>query len=112
MKQRDAFSLVELVVVVLILAVLATIVVPRITESADSAKDAKCQSNVANLIRAVELYAANHDGTYPADQSAFNSTILNSTTYFPHGAPTCPNSGTYTYDDVNDTVACSLNCGN
>jgi prepilin-type N-terminal cleavage/methylation domain-containing protein len=111
MKQRDAFSLVELVVVVLILAVLATIVVPRITESAQGAKDAKCQSNVANLIRALELRAANNDGDYPANQSEFNSEVLNNTTYFPHGAPTCPNSGTYTYDDVNETVTCSAGCG-
>ncbi len=111
MKQRKAFSLIELVVVVLILAVLATIVVPRITESADGAKDAKCQTNVANLIRALELRAANNSGDYPADQTEFNAEVLNSTTYFPHGTPTCPNSGTYTYNATTKTVTCSASCG-
>lgn len=111
MNRSKAFSLIELVVVVLILAVLATIVVPRITESADGAKDSKCQTNEANLIRALELRAANNDGDYPADQTEFNSEILNSTTYFPHGAPTCENSGTYTYNSTTKTVACSAGCG-
>lgn len=111
MSQKKAFSLIELVVVVLILAVLATIVVPRITESADGAKDAKCQTNVSNLIRAMELRAANNDGDYSADQTEFNSEVLNSTTYFPHGAPSCPNSGTYTYNSTTKTVTCSEGCG-
>ena len=111
MSKRKGFSLIELVVVVLILAVLATIVVPRITESADSAKDAKCQTNVSNLIRALELRAANNDGDYPADQTEFDAEILNSSTYFPHGAPECENSGTYTYNSTTKSVSCSAGCG-
>ena len=47
----------ELLLVVLILAVLASIVIPRIAESSGDAKQAKCDSNVANLIRAVEQRA-------------------------------------------------------
>ena len=90
MKARKGFTLVELLLVVLILAVLASIVVPRMTGAAAEAKKSKCAANWANLIRALELYAANNDGAYPADQTAFDADILNSDTYFPHGVPECP----------------------
>ena len=95
----------ELLLVVLILAILASIVVPRITESSADAKQAKCDSNVANLIRALEQRAISNEGDYPADQTEFNSEILNSTTYFPHGAPTCPYSTSYTYNAITKSVA-------
>ncbi|MCK4752801.1 MAG: prepilin-type N-terminal cleavage/methylation domain-containing protein [Planctomycetes bacterium] len=105
MKARKGFTLVELLVVVLILGVLASIIVPRITESAADAKQAKCDANVANLIRAIEIRAAKNDGDYSADQTEFNSEILNSTTYFPHGVPTCPYGTTYTYNATTKSVA-------
>ena len=101
---KTGFSLIELVVVVLILSVLASITIPRISESSSGAKQAKCDSNVENLIKTLELRAAKHDGDYPADQTEFDSEILNNTTYFPHGAPTCPYSTVYTYVDSTKTV--------
>ena len=97
MKARKGFTLVELLLVVLIIAVLASIVVPRMSGAAAEAKNAKCDANWANLVRALELYAANNDGAYPADQTAFDSAILNSDTYFPHGAPVCPHGSAYVY---------------
>ena len=97
MLMRKGFTLVELLLVVLIIAVLASIVVPRLSSASAEASNSKCDANWANLIRALELYAANNDGSYPADQTAFNSSILNSNTYFPHGAPTCPYGTAYTY---------------
>lgn len=107
MMARKGFTLIEVLLVVLVLAVLAAIVVPRIAESTASAKDASCDSNVANLIRALELRAVKNDGDYPADQTEFEAEILNNTTYFPHGTATCPYSGTYTYNAVLNTVTCS-----
>jgi len=83
---RKGFTLVELLLVVLIIAVLASIVVPRMTGAAAEAKNSKCDANWANLIRALELYATNNDGAYPANQ-----------TYFPHGAPVCPYGDSYVY---------------
>lgn len=106
MIARKGFTLIEVLLVVLILAVLAAIVVPRIAESTADAKDASCASNIANLIRALELRAVKNDGDYPADQTEFNAEILNNTTYFPHGTPTCPYGGTYTYNATLKTVTC------
>jgi general secretion pathway protein G len=94
---RKGFTLVELLLVVLIIAVLASIVVPRMTGAAAEAKNSKCDANWANLIRALELYAVNNDGVYPADNTAFQANVLNSSTYFPHGAPVCPYGTAYVY---------------
>jgi len=98
---KKGFTLIELLLVVAILAVLAAIVVPRLAATAEKANEAACASNWANLVRALELYAVNNGGQYPADQTAFDNLILNSTTYFPHGKPECPVDGSaYVYDNT------------
>ena len=97
-KDKKGFTLIELLVVVLILAVLASLAVPRISQSSTDSKDAVDTSNRAMLIRALELYSSNNNGAYPPDQGAFNSEILSSVAYFPHGEPTCPYGNSYVYD--------------
>ncbi len=104
MKTRKAFSLIEVLLVVLILAVLASIVIPRVAESAGEAKKAKCDSNRANLISALERYALDNDGKFPWVQAAFDSFVLDNTTYFPHGKPICPYGTKYFFDDIIFTV--------
>jgi len=104
METKKGFTLIEMLLVVLILAVLASIVIPRMAESAADAKAAKCDANRANLISALERYALENDGAYPADQTAFDSVILNSTTYFPHGAAVCPHGDDYVFVAATDTV--------
>ena len=97
MRKKQGFTLVELLLVVTIIAIIASIVVPRISGSATSANNAKCDANWANLVRALELYATNNGGVYPTNQTTFDSGILNSNTYFPHGSPVCPYSTPYAY---------------
>jgi len=97
MKTKNGFTLIELLLVILILAVLASIVVPRMTSAVGDAKRSKCEANWANLVRAIELYAAKNDGVYPTSQGSFNTSILNSPIYFPHGAPVCPFGTSYIY---------------
>jgi general secretion pathway protein G len=97
MLARKGFTLVELLLVILIIAILASIVVPRLTGAATEANKSKCDANWANLVRALELYAANNNGAYPANDAAFQADILNSKTYFPHGAPVCPYGTKYVY---------------
>ncbi len=97
------FTLIELLLVVLILSVLASLVIPRIAESSNDAKIAKCDTSVSALNRAIELYAL-RNGSYPANQAAFESDILNDTDYFPHGSPECPLGTDYTYNAVTKSV--------
>lgn len=98
MSNLKGFTLIEVLVVVLILAVLASLAIPRISQSATESKDAVDESNRAMLIRALEFYASNNSGAYPKDQKAFDSQILKSKRYFPHGEPACPYGKKYEYD--------------
>jgi len=97
MKTRNGFTLIELLLVVLILAVLASIVIPRITATTADAKNSKDAANWSHLVAALELYAVKNDGVYPTTQAAFNTNVLNSPTYFPHGTPVCPYNNPYIY---------------
>ena len=105
MKARKGFTLVELLLVVLIIAVLASIVVPRMTGAAAEANKSKCDANRANAIRALELYAANNSGVYPTNDAAFQLNVINSATYFPHGAPVCPINAATLYEYAAGTIA-------
>lgn len=86
MKSKKGVTLVELLIVVLILGALAAIAIPRLTQSADTAKTNGCKTNIDIINSQIELYAAENDGTYPANLEV----ITNSTAYFPDGAPQCP----------------------
>jgi general secretion pathway protein G len=97
MIARKGFTLVELLLVVLVVAILASIVVPRLSGASAEAQKSKCNANWANLIRTLELYAANNNGVYPANQAAFDAGILNNVTYFPHGSPVCGYGSSYVY---------------
>jgi general secretion pathway protein G len=103
-KVPKGFTLVEVLLVVLILAVLASVVIPRIAGSAGAAKDAKCDSNLSNLRRALELYCVNNDGEYPPSDAVFQSGVAGSSTYFPHGVPACPYGDGYVYTPVSAAI--------
>lgn len=62
---RSGFSLVELVIVIVILAILAAIAVPRISRGSVGANEAALLGSLRTLRTAIEMYAAEHMGTYP-----------------------------------------------
>ena len=65
-KQTRAFSLVELVIVVVIIGVIAAIAVPRISRGAKGAADSALRGDLSGLRNAIDLYSAEHAGTFPA----------------------------------------------
>ncbi len=60
-----AFSLVELVIVVVIIGVIAAIAVPRISRGAKGAGESALRGDLAALRNSIDLYAAEHAGTFP-----------------------------------------------
>jgi general secretion pathway protein G len=79
-RAQAGFTLVELLIVVIILTVLAAIIVPQFSSATLDAREATLDSNLARVRSAIELYQAQHNGTYPgANQSTGAS---------------CPSSGT------------------
>lgn len=65
-KRKSAFSLVELVIVVVIIGVIAAIAVPRISRGAKGAGDSSLRGSLAGLRNAIDMYAAEHGGTFPS----------------------------------------------
>ncbi|MBB6429256.1 prepilin-type N-terminal cleavage/methylation domain-containing protein [Algisphaera agarilytica] len=59
------FSLVELVIVVVIVGLLAAIAIPRFSRGAAGATDSALSGDLAVLRNAIEMYGAEHNGTYP-----------------------------------------------
>lgn len=64
-RKYRAFSLIELVIVVVIIGIIAAIAIPRMSRGAAGANDGALSSNLATLRKAIELYAAEHNNTYP-----------------------------------------------
>ncbi len=60
-----AFSLVELVIVVVIIGIISAIAIPRLSRGTEGAADNALRGNLAVLRNAIDLYAAEHQGTYP-----------------------------------------------
>ena len=65
-NKRTAFSLVELVIVIVIIGVIAAIAVPRISRGAAGAGASALRADLHVLRNAIDMYAAEHDSTYPA----------------------------------------------
>lgn len=64
-SKTRGFSLVELVIVIVIIGVIAAIAVPRISRGAKGAADSAMRGDLAALRNAIDLYAAEHSGTFP-----------------------------------------------
>ena len=65
-NRRNAFSLIELVIVVVIIGIIAAIAIPRLSRGASGAADSALSGNLTVLRNAIDLYATEHGGTYPA----------------------------------------------
>ncbi len=80
-KNKRAFSLVELVIVIVIIGVIAAIAVPRISRGAKGAGDAALRGSLAGLRNAIDMYAAEHNGTFPpgANQAAVETQMTTKT---------------------------------
>src|SRR5690349_9686468 len=65
-KRNSGFSLIELVIVVVIIGIIAAIAIPRLSRGASGAADSAVAGNVSVLRNAIDLYATEHGGTYPA----------------------------------------------
>ena len=65
-RRGGAFSLIELVIVVVIIGIIAAIAIPRLSRGAAGAADSALSGNLSVLRNAIDLYATEHGGTYPA----------------------------------------------
>lgn len=65
-SRRRAFTLVELVVVFTMIAILAAILFPVFGQARQAARKSQCGTNLYQIGLALQLYARDHDGRFPA----------------------------------------------
>jgi general secretion pathway protein G len=79
---NKAFTLVEILIVVIILGILAAIVVPQFNTASYSARETTAMTDLRDLRSQLQLYFAQHNGTYPTDfsnQMAMCTDVLGNT---------------------------------
>ena len=75
MVRRPSFSLVELVIVVVIIGIIAAIAVPRISRGAKGTREAALRGSLRTLRDAIDRYAAEHGGGWPAQDKQLQTFI-------------------------------------
>ena len=65
-RPNKGFSLLELVVVVVIIGIIAAIAIPRMSRGSAGAAESALVGNLAVIRNALDLFAAEHVGSYPA----------------------------------------------
>lgn len=103
MKNRKGFTLIELIVVIAILGILALFLVPSFIGYADDAQKATCDANRHLIERSYKFYKVKNE-------NVSLSAYINGDGLEYQGSQ-CPSKGTYSYDDDNGKVLCSIHGG-
>lgn len=108
LRDRKAFTLVEIMIVVAIIGLLIAIAVPNFVRARNSARQNLCYNNLRLIGHAAEQYII--DNNLAATTTV---TTAQAALYIKGGMPTCPSSGTYSIGtetvsgDSGPTVTCS-----
>ena len=68
--QRNAFTLIEVLIVVIIMAILAATIIPQFTSSTEDATTSTMQFNLHTMRSQIEVYKMHHLGDLPGAGSA------------------------------------------
>ena len=93
-RANRAFSLIELIIVVVIIGIIAAIAIPRMSRGAAGAADSSLSGSLAVMRSGLDIYAAEHGGTFPV-----LATFVNQMTLFSdvNGATNAVKGGAFIY---------------
>ena len=74
LKNRQGFTLIEIMVVIVILAMLAALVGPKLMGRTDDAKIQTTRTQISNMETALKLYKLDN-GTYPTTEQGLNALV-------------------------------------
>lgn len=77
-----AFTLIELLVVIAIIGILASLLLPAVARAKGAAHKIKCVSQLRQLAFALQMYADEHDGEFPARRMSPNSWVYTMKPYY------------------------------
>jgi prepilin-type N-terminal cleavage/methylation domain-containing protein len=105
-SEKQAFTLVEILIVVAIIGMLAAIAIPNFVRGRATAQKNACIGNLSQIAAAKENWAFENRKTEGASTAGSESAI----NAFLRGgdAPACQGGGTYTYGTIGAKPACSL----
>ncbi|HZV79374.1 MAG TPA: prepilin-type N-terminal cleavage/methylation domain-containing protein [Candidatus Binatus sp.] len=97
-RPARGFTLLELMAVVAIIAILAAIVVPNYLHARAESQTVACESNLLHIATALEEYATDHGGRYPAINGPVNTALFGGPNNpYMDTIPTDPAGGAYRY---------------
>ena len=113
MKNRRAFTLVELLVVISIIALLVSILLPALNRARYQAKKVLCMSNMRQWGLASSTYASDYEGWFPNVASPTSNNIWDVARGFISYHPTYPlmwkpSVRVYKSDDRSDLTPCVM----
>jgi len=107
MKNKNYFTLVEIMIVVAIIGLLAAIAVPNFMKARETSRKNACIGNLKQIEAAKEQAAL--EKNLANDTAVANSTLVS---YIKGAAvPTCPAGGSYTVNNIGTDAVCDYGHG-
>jgi prepilin-type N-terminal cleavage/methylation domain-containing protein/prepilin-type processing-associated H-X9-DG protein len=105
-RKNSGFTLMEILVVISIIVILAGLLTPALSRANRQAKKVECINNLKQIGMALNQYALDNNGSYPANLAALTTTPANDP-YLPPGTTLLQcsgDNGAYTYNGSGQTI--------